>query len=154
MMSSVFHLAHQEDIRRAKLINRFRFVSLLISFWFYSWSALTHEQFDELKRIAKSEGHGQQGRSRSLLDNALALRHVASHQILGLSLNQATNIVACADIASPSTIRSAFLHFASPTHFPFIPQRIVAEVIHLILSTLHLNLPSMLSYSFIIVLNL
>ena len=34
---------------------------------------LSHERLKELQHLAEAEGHGQQGRSRSLLDNALSL---------------------------------------------------------------------------------
>ena len=72
---------------------------------------LSHEQLEELKRIANDAKHGQPGRSRSTLDNALALRHVSSHQQLGHSFDVAVKAVAAADLASPSTIRAAHHYF-------------------------------------------
>ena len=72
---------------------------------------LSHEQLEELKRIANDAKHGQPGRSRSTLDNALALRHVSSHQQLGHSFDVSIKAVAAADIASPNTIRAAHRQF-------------------------------------------
>ena len=74
---------------------------------------LSHDRLQELQRLAEAAGHGQQGRSRSLLDNALSLRHVSSLQQLGLSTDAAIKTVAAADVASPSTIRAAYNQFTA-----------------------------------------
>ena len=74
---------------------------------------LSDEQLASLRALAMSEGHGKQGRSRSVLDNALALRHVDSHQQAGSSLNSAVSTVAAADLVSPNTIRSVYSSFIS-----------------------------------------
>ena len=79
---------------------------------------LSHERLKELQRLAEAEGHGQQGRSRSLLDNALSLRHVSSLQQLGLSTDAAIKSVAAADIVSPSTIRTAYNQFKEQGTLP------------------------------------
>ena len=75
------------------------------------WSVFTQVQLAELRALAQSEGHGRPGRSRSVLDNALALRHVAAHQAAGQSFNKSINAVAAADIASPRIIRAAATAF-------------------------------------------
>ena len=79
---------------------------------------LSHEQLEELKRIANDAKHGQAGRSRSTLDNALALRHVSSHQQLGHSFDVSVKAVAAADIASPNTIRAAHRQFLATGTLP------------------------------------
>ena len=71
--------------------------------------------------MAQAEGHGITGRSRSVLDNALALRHVAEHQAAGRSFDAAVKAVARADIASPATIRSVALHFIDTNTLPHPP---------------------------------
>jgi transposase len=79
---------------------------------------LSHEQLEELKRIANDAKHGQAGRSRSTLDNALALRHMSSHQQLGHSFDVSVKAVAAADIASPNTIRAAHRQFLATGTLP------------------------------------
>ena len=70
---------------------------------------------------ADAIGHGHTGRSRSVLDNALALRHLAEHQAAGRSFDAAVKAVARADIASPATIRSIALHFIDTNTLPQRP---------------------------------
>ena len=85
------------------------------------WSVclgLSHEGLQELQRLAEAAGHGQQGRSRSLLDNALSLRHLSSLQQLGLSTDAAIKTVAAADVASPNIIRAVYNQFTQQGTLP------------------------------------
>jgi transposase len=68
---------------------------------------LSHTQLQQLRDMAQREGHGKTGRSRSVLDNALALRHVAEHQAAGQSFDAAVKAVARADLVSPYILRRA-----------------------------------------------
>ena len=74
---------------------------------------LSHTQLLELRDLARSTGHGKPGRSRTLLDNALALRHVAEHQAAGQSFDAAVKAAARADLVSPSILRRAASDFSS-----------------------------------------
>ena len=78
----------------------------------------SHSQLQELKRIAQSNDHGIRGRSRTQLDNALSLRHVAEFQLAGLTFNAAINAEARADMASPNTIRAAAQTFLTTNTLP------------------------------------
>ncbi len=71
--------------------------------------------------MLKEEGIGKQGHSRSTSDNARALLHVAVHQQHGLSFNAAIKATAAAELACPSTLRSAVLQFTSTGTLPSPP---------------------------------
>jgi hypothetical protein len=66
-----------------------------------------------LRSEVKESGTGVQGHSRSSGENARALLHVAVHQQHGLSFDAAVKATAAAELASPSTLRSAAKRFAS-----------------------------------------
>lgn len=79
---------------------------------------LSHAQLQQLRAMAQDKGHGKPGRSRSVLDNALALRHVAEHQAAGQSFDAAVKAVARADLVSPHIIRRAASDFSSSGALP------------------------------------
>jgi hypothetical protein len=66
-----------------------------------------------LRSEVKDSGTGVQGHSRSPAENARALLHVAVHQQHGLSFDAAVKATATAELASPSTLRSAAKRFVS-----------------------------------------
>ena len=71
------------------------------------------EQIEELAEMARTEGHGKQGRSRSRAENVTALRHLAQYEQLGLSHDAAVKATAQAELASPTTIRAAHKQFTN-----------------------------------------
>jgi hypothetical protein len=71
-------------------------------------TGLTHEQLLSLRAIVKESGTGVQGHSRSPVENARALLHVASHQQQGMSFDAAIKATATAELTSPSTIRATY----------------------------------------------
>ena len=71
-------------------------------------AGITQEQLGELRSRLKSDGIGQQGRSRTPQQNAVALRHVAAYSSLGLSLDASIKTAAAAECASAHTLRVAF----------------------------------------------
>jgi len=73
----------------------------------------THEQLLSLRSEVKESGTGVQGHSRSPGENARALLHVAVHQQHGLSFDAAVKATAAAELASPSTLRSAAKRFVN-----------------------------------------
>jgi hypothetical protein len=76
-------------------------------------AGFTHKQLLALRSEVKDSGTGVQGHSRSLAENARALLHVAVHQQHGLSFDAAVKATATAELASPSTLRSAAKRFVS-----------------------------------------
>ena len=74
---------------------------------------LSTEQLSRLRSMLKEEGIGKQGHSRSVSDNARALLHVSMHQQHGLSYDAAVKATAQAELASPSTLRTAATQFVS-----------------------------------------
>ena len=68
--------------------------------------------------MARAEGHGKQGRSRSRKENASALRHLAQYEELGLSHDAAVKATAKAELASPRTIRAAAQQFITTSSLP------------------------------------
>jgi hypothetical protein len=66
-----------------------------------------------LRSEVKESGTGVQGHSRSPGENARALLHVAVHQQHGLSFDAAVKATAAAELASPSTLRSAAKRFVN-----------------------------------------
>jgi transposase len=81
-------------------------------------TGLTHEQLLSLRAIVKESGTGVQGHSRSPVENARALLHVASHQQQGMSFDAAIKATATAELTSPSTIRATYATFASTHSIP------------------------------------
>jgi hypothetical protein len=67
----------------------------------------------QLRDTLKEAGVGKQGHSRSVTDNARALRHVAVYQQHGLSFDAAIKATATAELASPSTLRTAAKQFTT-----------------------------------------
>jgi hypothetical protein len=61
----------------------------------------------------KESGTGLQGHSRTPVENARALLHVAAYQQHGFSSDAAIKAAAGAELASPSTIRAAAKQFAN-----------------------------------------
>ena len=53
--------------------------------------------------MARTEGHGKQGRSRSRAENVTALRHLAQYEQLGLSHDAAVKATALAELAISRT---------------------------------------------------
>jgi transposase len=74
---------------------------------------LSHTQLQQLRGMLKDEGIGKQGHSRCASDNARALLHVSVHQQHGMSFDAAVKATAAAELASPSTLRSAVQQFAA-----------------------------------------
>lgn len=75
---------------------------------------LTPSQSAQLREAIKAGGIGNQGRSRSENDLHRAVHSVATlHQHLSLSLNQAINLTAKVEVATPRTIRSAVNQYVS-----------------------------------------
>jgi len=70
-------------------------------------TGLSHEQLVKLRGIVKDGGTGVQGYSRTPVENARALLHIAEHQKHGLSYDAAVKTTAIAELASPSTLRAA-----------------------------------------------
>jgi hypothetical protein len=64
-----------------------------------------------LKTLLHTAGIGMQGRSRSVEQNAVALRHVAAYSSLGLSLDASIKTAAAAECTSPHTLRAALQQF-------------------------------------------
>ena len=81
-------------------------------------AGLSHEQLSQLRSMLKEDGIGRQGHSRSASDNARALLHVSVHQQYGLSYDAAVKAAAQAELASPSTIRSAARQFSTTGSLP------------------------------------
>jgi len=77
------------------------------------FAGISHDQLVRLRDMLKEEGIGKQGHSRSATDNARALLHVHAHQQHGLSYDAAVKATAQAELASPSTLRSAAQQFAA-----------------------------------------
>jgi hypothetical protein len=77
------------------------------------FAGISHDQLVQLRDMLKEEGIGKQGHSRSATDNARALLHVHAHQQHGLSYDAAVKATAQAELASPSTLRSAAQQFAA-----------------------------------------
>jgi transposase len=84
-------------------------------------AGMSLEQLEELAKMARAAGHGKPGRSRTLLDNTLALRHLAQYEELGLSHDAAVKATAKAELASPHTIRAAAEQFISTGSMPTVP---------------------------------
>jgi transposase len=61
--------------------------------------------------IVKESGSGVQGHQRTAEENARAVLHVQQHCEKGLSFDVAVKATAAAEIASPTTIRTAILQF-------------------------------------------
>ena len=59
----------------------------------------------------KDSGTGVQGHSRTPVENARALLHIHGHQQRGLSFDAAVKAVSTAELASPSTLRTAAQQF-------------------------------------------
>ena len=76
-------------------------------------SGMSLEQLEELAVMARTEGHGKQGRSRSRAENVTALRHLAQYEQLGLSHDAAVKATSKAELASPTTIRAVLIELAS-----------------------------------------
>jgi hypothetical protein len=74
---------------------------------------LSHERLLTLRSIVKDSGIGVQGHSRTPVENARALMHVAMHQQRGLSFDAAIKAAAAAELASSCTLRSAAHEFAA-----------------------------------------
>jgi transposase len=74
---------------------------------------LSTEQLSQLRSMLKEDGIGKQGHSRSASDNARALLHVSVHQQHGLSYDAAVKATAQAELASPSTLRTAATQLVS-----------------------------------------
>lgn len=71
-----------------------------------------------LRTVVKASGTSVQGHSRTPVENARALLHVAVHQQRGLSHDAAIKAVATAELASPSTLRAAVLQFSQTGTLP------------------------------------
>jgi len=79
-------------------------------------AGLSHEQ---LRNALKKAGVSKQGLSRSVTDNTRALLHVAVLQEQhGFSYDAAIRTTAAAELASPSTLRSAAQQFAAAGVLP------------------------------------
>jgi hypothetical protein len=75
---------------------------------------LSHSQLEQLRSELKQQGIGHQGRSRSETDLTRAVHGVGVlQQQLSFSLNQSVNIIAATELATPSTVRSAYSSFCS-----------------------------------------
>jgi transposase len=74
-------------------------------------AGLSHEQLLQLRDIIKASGSGKQGHSRTPEENARALLHIRQHQQQGLSFNAAIKVTAAAEVACPSTLRTAMKEF-------------------------------------------
>ncbi len=81
-------------------------------------AGFTQEQLTKIRCIVKESGTGVQGCSRSPVENARALQHVATHQHHGLSYDAAIKATAKAELASPSTIRHAAKQFIATGSLP------------------------------------
>ena len=74
---------------------------------------LSHERLMQLRTTVKESGNGVQGHSRTPVENARALLHVAAYQQHGASFDAAIKAAASAELASPCTLRAAAQQFAS-----------------------------------------
>ena len=72
---------------------------------------MTHEQILSLRTTVKESGTGVQGHSRLPVENGRAIPHIHQHRERGASLDAAIKAVAVAEMASPTTIRSAYNQF-------------------------------------------
>jgi len=75
-------------------------------------------QLRALRSIVKESGTGVQGHSRTPVENARALMHVAMHQQSGLSFDAAIKATAAAELTSSSTLRSVVSEFAASGSLP------------------------------------
>ena len=66
----------------------------------------------------KESGTGVQGHSRSPVEHARALLHVALHQQHGMSFDAAIKATAVAELTSTSTIRASYATFSSTHSIP------------------------------------
>jgi len=66
----------------------------------------------------KDSGTGVQGHSRTPVENARAVMHVAMHQQRGLSFDAAVKAAAAAELTSPSTLRSVISEFIASGALP------------------------------------
>jgi hypothetical protein len=80
---------------------------------FYKHADLTHEQLLVLRAVVKDSGSGVQGHTRSPVENARALLHVHQHRQRGASFDAAIKATATAELASPSTLRTAVQQFTA-----------------------------------------
>jgi len=79
---------------------------------------MSHEQLTKLRNTIKESGTGVQGHSRSHVENARAVLHVAVLQQRGLSFDAAIKATATAELTSPSTLRAAVQQFVESGTLP------------------------------------
>ena len=81
-------------------------------------AGMSHEQLTKLRNTIKESGTGVQGHSRSHVENARAVLHVAVLQQRGLSFDAAIKATATAELTSPSTLRAAVQQFVESGTLP------------------------------------